>query len=179
MRHEPCELVEHLVAAQKLARLRGQRLVRTQAPEERHQRLETGGEMEVEVPAVEDECTDRAQVEPAPPPAPEPVGRDEFVALPPLDASCAGREARAGQDARQSRTEIEGGCQVEDEGVVERRACRCFERLSKRGHCAPTVARHITEVIPALRRVAGRRTGESTVVLAALRSRARSATVKT
>jgi hypothetical protein len=135
--------------------------------------------VKVEVSAEEDEGAERAQVESATPSAPEPIGGDELVALPPLDARRSRRTPCPGKDVRQARAEIEGARQVDDEGVIERRDRRCFDRLSERGHCARTVACRSLRVIPALHPVAGRRAGESTVVLAALRGAVRSATVRT
>src|ERR1700745_851221 len=102
MRHEPSELLERRVAAQRLARLRAQRLVGPRAAEQRRRGLQTRGEVKVEVSAVEDEGAERAQVESATPPAPEPIGGDQPRALPPLDARRSGRVPCPGKDVRQA-----------------------------------------------------------------------------
>ena len=61
------------------------------------------------------------------------------------------------------------------QGLLE----RCLDGLGERGHCVRTVARPRSKVIPAFRRIAGRRSGDLKVVLAGLRSDPGSATVTT
>src|SRR5262249_35809200 len=130
--------------------------------------------------AVKDEGTDLGEIEPALRPAAEAVGSDELVALPPLDARGSRGEPSPGEDERQAGAEVVRGRQGVGERIPERQLYRCFfAPLSERGHCAPTVAWPVAKVIPALRRIAGRNAGESKVVLAGLRSEARSATVST